>query len=84
MDFLFFIILYLNGISGPNSNSVEKKSPNYIETYLVEAYSLIIVKIDARGSGLRGWNLKHKIYRHLGGPEIEDQLEILRYKSWAF
>lgn len=72
--------------AGPNSNSVKKKSPTYVETYLVEAYSVIIVKIDGRGSALRGWNLKQQIYRHLGGPEVEDQMETLRLlvEKYAF
>lgn len=70
--------ILLSIYAGPNSNSVEKRNPSYVETYFVQAYSIIAVQIDARGSALRGWSLKQRIYRHLGGPEIEDQMEALR------
>lgn len=37
-----------------------------------------MVVIDGRGSAHRGWRVKAPIYKHLGGPEIDDQIEVLK------
>jgi dipeptidyl aminopeptidase/acylaminoacyl peptidase len=71
--------LLLSIYAGPNSNSVWKRSPPYLDTYFSTTLSAIILKVDGRGSGLRGWNLKRQVYRHLGKAEIEDQLEALGF-----
>ncbi|KAI6176594.1 Dipeptidyl peptidase family member 2 [Aphelenchoides bicaudatus] len=76
--------LLMSIYAGPNSNSVWKKTPSYLDTYFSIALSAIVLKIDGRGSDLRGWNLKHQVYRHLGKTEIEDQLEALRLVTEHF
>lgn len=76
------ILLSIYG--GPNSNSVWKKTPSYLDTYFSMTFPAVVLKFDGRGSGLRGYNLKYHVYRHLGKSEIEDQLETLRFFVFYF
>ena len=38
----------------------------------------IIVNIDGRGSGGRGWKTRAPLYKNFGSPEIADQIDGLR------
>lgn len=63
---------------GPDSNAVlDRWSVDY-GTYMASQNGVVYVKIDARGSGLRGDALMHQIYRKLGTAEIEDQTTTAR------
>ena len=42
--------------------------------YLTTNRSIIYALIDARGSGLKGDNMKFSVYRRLGRPEVNDQI----------
>lgn len=58
---------------GPDSNAVlDRWSVDY-GTYMASQKGVVYVKIDARGSGLRGDALMHQIYKKFGTAEIEDQ-----------
>lgn len=59
---------------GPDSNGVLDRWAIDYGTYMASHKSVIYVRIDGRGSGLRGDNLMHQIYRKLGTAEIEDQI----------
>ena len=60
---------------GPDSSNVNSRWSMDWGSYLVSNKSYIYVKIDGRGSGLRGDKVLHEIYRKLGTVEIEDQIE---------
>ncbi|XP_059608400.1 venom dipeptidyl peptidase 4 isoform X2 [Phlebotomus argentipes] len=63
---------------GPDSyNVVDRWSMDW-GSFLAVNRSIIYAKIDGRGSGLRGDNLLHQIYRKLGTVEVEDQVETAR------
>lgn len=47
-------------------------------TYLAAVRQYIVVSIDGRGSANRGWKVRSPLYKNLGGPEIEDQIDGLR------
>ena len=60
---------------GPDSSSVTNKWALEWGTYLVSTRDIIYVKIDGRGSGLRGDKNLFSLYRHLGTVEVHDQIE---------
>ncbi|XP_058986361.1 venom dipeptidyl peptidase 4-like isoform X2 [Musca domestica] len=64
---------------GPDSYSVVNKWILDWGTYLSSNQSVIYVKIDGRGSGLRGEKLLHSVYLKLGTVEIADQIEVAQY-----
>lgn len=55
-------------------------------TYLTTSESVIYAVIDGRGSGFRGDDLLFELYYNVGGPEVEDQLDVTRQllKRFAF
>lgn len=55
-------------------------------TYLTTTESIIYAVIDGRGSGFRGDDLLHEIHYNLGGPEVQDQLDVTRQllKRYSF
>jgi dipeptidyl-peptidase-4 len=55
-------------------------------TYLTTTENVIYAVIDGRGSGFRGDDLLHEIYYNLGGPEVQDQLDVTRQllKRYSF
>ncbi|VDD92007.1 unnamed protein product [Enterobius vermicularis] len=62
---------------GPGSRKVvEEYSVNSIDTLLGTKY--VVVFIDARGSGLRGWTYKEQLLGRLGTVEVDDQTETIR------
>ena len=58
---------------GPDSNAVVDRWSIDYGTFMASQKDVIYVKIDGRGSGLRGDALMHQVYRKLGTAEIEDQ-----------
>ncbi|XP_076369870.1 prolyl endopeptidase FAP-like [Tachypleus tridentatus] len=48
-------------------------------TYLASRKNFIYAMIDGRGSGNRGNEILHQIYKNLGSVEIEDQIDVARY-----
>jgi dipeptidyl-peptidase 4 len=60
---------------GPDSSSVTTKWSLDWGTYLVSTRDIIYVKIDGRGSGLRGDKNLFSLYRKLGTVEVQDQIE---------
>lgn len=60
---------------GPDSESVTNKWSVEWGSYLASAHNFIYVKIDGRGSGLRGDKNMFALYRALGTVEVEDQID---------
>ncbi|VDM95770.1 unnamed protein product [Thelazia callipaeda] len=62
--------------AGPGSQKVtEEMTPNTLDMFLASNVKYVVVFIDGRGSGMRGWKYKEPIYGHLGSVEVDDQLE---------
>uniref|UniRef100_A0AC34QKF8 Uncharacterized protein n=1 Tax=Panagrolaimus sp. JU765 TaxID=591449 RepID=A0AC34QKF8_9BILA len=68
----------LHVYAGPNTNQVNSYNPEPYLTYFASVRQYIIVSIDGRGSGNRGWKLRSPMYKNLGGPEVEDQIDGLK------
>lgn len=58
---------------GPDTNAVSDAWAVDYGTFMASQEDLIYVRIDGRGSGLRGDALMHQVYRKFGTAEIEDQ-----------
>ncbi|KAJ9586412.1 hypothetical protein L9F63_019941, partial [Diploptera punctata] len=71
--------LLINVYGGPDSYQITKKFSIDWSTYLTVNKSIIYAAIDGRGSGLKGNNMLFSIYRQLGDPEVEDQVNVTRY-----
>jgi len=65
---------------GPDSFRVTKQFNVDWSTYLTVNKSIIYAVIDGRGSGLKGNNMLFSIYKHLGSPEIDDQVNVTRLR----
>ncbi|VDK40705.1 unnamed protein product [Gongylonema pulchrum] len=46
--------------------------------FLASNTKYIVVYIDGRGSGMRGWKYKEPVYGRLGTVEIDDQIETMK------
>jgi len=70
--------LLVNVYAGPNSQQVNDMFKLDWGTYLTTSEDVIYAVIDGRGSGFRGDDLLFELYYKLGGPEVEDQLDVTR------
>lgn len=61
--------------AGPGSYAGADKWEVGFNAYLVTSRKYILAQINGRGSGNRGENLMHSIYRAMGTVEVEDQIE---------
>uniref|UniRef100_A0A1I7VEA1 Dipeptidyl aminopeptidase-like protein 6 n=1 Tax=Loa loa TaxID=7209 RepID=A0A1I7VEA1_LOALO len=65
--------------AGPGSQKVtEETKPNTMDMFLATNTKYIVVYIDGRGSGMRGWKYKEPLYGNLGTVEIDDQIEAMK------
>ncbi|XP_076368716.1 A-type potassium channel modulatory protein DPP6-like isoform X2 [Tachypleus tridentatus] len=64
---------------GPGGQLVTEKFAVKWGTYLASRKGIIYVMIDGRGSGNRGENILHELYKNLGSVEIQDQINVARY-----
>uniref|UniRef100_A0A915C3X3 Dipeptidylpeptidase IV N-terminal domain-containing protein n=1 Tax=Parascaris univalens TaxID=6257 RepID=A0A915C3X3_PARUN len=74
--FLYPVLLYT--YAGPNSNLNVMETPWDLMSYFANKRQYVVVMIDARGSSNRGWMVKEQLYMNLGGPEVDDQIEVTR------
>lgn len=70
---------YLFRYGGPGSQkATEEWLSNNLDIYFASAKEYVIVFIDGRGSGYRGWRQRQPLYGNLGTVEVDDQIETLR------
>lgn len=62
---------------GPDSSMVTNSWTMDWGSFLTSAMDIIYVKIDGRGSGLRGDKNLFALYRQLGTVEVQDQIETM-------
>ena len=65
--------------SGPGSSQVLDTWSIGWEQYAVNEQGYIVVCVDPRGTGSRGYEFMTTVYRHLGVKETEDQCAAARY-----
>ncbi|CAI8006714.1 Prolyl endopeptidase FAP [Geodia barretti] len=73
------VLVYVYG--GPYSQQVADRSllSSLSLVYLCSNLSLIVAKVDGRGTGFRGDNFKYAVYKNLGHFETIDQIRAGRY-----
>lgn len=49
------------------------------DTVLVSLHSVIVARLDGRGSGFQGQRIRHEIHQRLGTVDVKDQLAALQY-----
>ncbi|CAG0902884.1 unnamed protein product, partial [Cyprideis torosa] len=71
--------LVVETYAGPGDQRVTERSTGITwGDVLASSQKMVFAQIDGRGSGFRGKNLLHSVYRQLGGPEVQDQIEVTR------
>ncbi|XP_022241764.1 dipeptidyl peptidase 4-like [Limulus polyphemus] len=68
------MVVYVDG--GPGHQLVTERFEVHWGTYLASRKNFIYATIDGRGSGNRGDQILHQIYKKLGSVEIEDQITV--------
>lgn len=70
---IFFCFNFRNG--RPGSSSITEKFQIDWGTYMSSRNDVIYIRLDVRGS--KGQS-KQALFRHLGGAEVQDQIDALR------
>lgn len=70
--------LLIDVYAGPCSQRVDYRFKLNWGTYLSSSHGIIVASLDGRGSGYRGDEIMHAIYRRLGTYEVEDQITAVR------
>ncbi|UMM43849.1 hypothetical protein L5515_019180 [Caenorhabditis briggsae] len=63
---------------GPDSKNVYQRTPTAHAIQIVSQYDIAYARIDVRGTGGRGWNVKEQVYKNLGEAETTDTLDMIR------
>uniref|UniRef100_A0A183C9C1 Dipeptidyl peptidase n=1 Tax=Globodera pallida TaxID=36090 RepID=A0A183C9C1_GLOPA len=66
--------------AGPGTQKVtdEWASSHLLDFFFVSSLEFIVVFIDGRGSGHRGWHQKQPLYGNFGTVEVDDQIMTMR------
>ena len=46
-------------------------------TFLASSMKIVVLEVDGRGAGGRGEDWKRMLERHVGGIDVEDQIDAL-------
>nr|XP_039258021.1 dipeptidyl peptidase 4-like [Styela clava] len=77
--------LLIEVYGGPGFQKVQNRwTRRWAQTHLVSQYEILVASFDGRGSGYRGDNIAHLLYRKLGQIEKEDTTEIAQYFADTF
>lgn len=77
MSFKHFSLSHRNG--QPGSQLVSEKWSLSWNAFLVSQKNYILVEVDGRGTGFKGENVRHAIYKNLGTLEVSDQIDVVKY-----
>lgn len=81
------VLFYVYG--GPGSQTVKNQwggTRQLWHEYLAEEQGVVVVSVDGRGTGARGYAFKTATYRRLGQIEAQDQIAAAQYvarQPWA-
>ncbi|XP_049449959.1 dipeptidyl peptidase 4 [Epinephelus fuscoguttatus] len=70
--------LLIDVYAGPCSRQVDYRFKLNWGTYLSSSHGIIVASFDGRGTGYRGDEIMHAIYKRLGTFEVEDQITAVR------
>lgn len=74
--FLFFlaICLSLRSDGAPGGQSVSDQFSLSWDSVLVSSDSVIVARLDGRGSGYQGQRILHEVHQRLGTVDVQDQI----------
>lgn len=80
------VLMHVYGGPGVQTVTNDWDGPNYLWHQLLAQNGIVVVSFDNRGTPGRGLDFANCIYGDMGGPELRDQLEVVRFlksKNWV-
>uniref|UniRef100_UPI0037E8AFD8 inactive dipeptidyl peptidase 10-like n=1 Tax=Semicossyphus pulcher TaxID=241346 RepID=UPI0037E8AFD8 len=65
--------------SAPGGQAVSDRFSFSWESVLVSSDSVIVARLDGRGSGFQGQRILHEVHQRLGTVDVQDQITALEY-----
>ncbi|XP_028292292.1 inactive dipeptidyl peptidase 10-like isoform X2 [Gouania willdenowi] len=65
--------------SPPSGQAVSERFSLGWDSVLVSSESVIVARLDGRGSGFQGQRVLHEIHQRLGTVDVEDQIAAVKY-----
>uniref|UniRef100_A0A3Q3GR23 Dipeptidyl peptidase like 10 n=1 Tax=Labrus bergylta TaxID=56723 RepID=A0A3Q3GR23_9LABR len=65
--------------SAPSGQAVSDRFSLNWESVLVSSDSVIVARLDGRGSGFQGQRILHEVHQRLGTVDVQDQIAALEY-----
>lgn len=67
--------------SAPGGQAVSDRFSLSWDSVLVSSDSVIIARLDGRGSGFQGQRILHEVHQRLGTVDVQDQIAAVEYVS---
>lgn len=80
------VLMHVYGGPGVQTVTNDWDGPNYLWHQMLAQKGYVIVSFDNRGTPGRGLEFANCIYRNMGGPEVKDQLNAVRFlkgQTWT-
>ncbi|KAM6979334.1 inactive dipeptidyl peptidase 10-like [Tautogolabrus adspersus] len=65
--------------SAPSGQAVSERFSLNWDSVLVSSDSVIVARLDGRGSGFQGQRILHEVHQRLGTVDVQDQIAALEY-----
>uniref|UniRef100_A0A3B4TR04 Inactive dipeptidyl peptidase 10-like n=1 Tax=Seriola dumerili TaxID=41447 RepID=A0A3B4TR04_SERDU len=75
-DIIIIIRLFLSD-SAPGGQAVSDRFSLSWDSVLVSSDSVIVARLDGRGSGFQGQRILHEVHQRLGSVDVQDQISVL-------
>lgn len=76
------LMLSFHSDSAPGGQAVSDRFSLGWDSVLVSSSSVIVARLDGRGSGFQGQKVLHEVYQRLGTVDVRDQITALEYVRW--
>uniref|UniRef100_A0A8C4H5P7 Dipeptidyl peptidase like 10 n=1 Tax=Dicentrarchus labrax TaxID=13489 RepID=A0A8C4H5P7_DICLA len=76
---LFLIFICLCSDSAPGGQAVSDRFSLSWDSVLVSSDSVIVARLDGRGSGFQGQRILHEVHQRLGTVDVQDQIAAVEY-----
>ncbi|XP_022596984.1 inactive dipeptidyl peptidase 10-like [Seriola dumerili] len=65
--------------SAPGGQAVSDRFSLSWDSVLVSSDSVIVARLDGRGSGFQGQRILHEVHQRLGSVDVQDQISVLQH-----
>uniref|UniRef100_A0A8C4H5T0 Dipeptidyl-peptidase 10 (Non-functional) n=1 Tax=Dicentrarchus labrax TaxID=13489 RepID=A0A8C4H5T0_DICLA len=76
---MFLIFICLCSDSAPGGQAVSDRFSLSWDSVLVSSDSVIVARLDGRGSGFQGQRILHEVHQRLGTVDVQDQIAAVEY-----